>query len=249
MPEEINRVLTDHVSSLLFCPNPRATENLRMEGICADLNNGILMNSETLQNLDFLPERSVLNVGDVMYDVLLLAAEVTEDKSAVANRLELSHKDYLLLTLHRAENTDDPTRFSEIVRFVNDISSGKTVVFPMHARTRKVYAASSDKFHSAVQIISPVGYFDSLALMKHSGLVMTDSGGMQKEAFWLKVPCITLRNETEWVETVESGWNVLYSEYKGRHSPTDSINTVYGDGLAAQRIVGAIERYLWGKTS
>lgn len=247
MPEEINRILTDHASSLLFCPTRTAIENLRSEGITNGINDGVLIDCKTLHKVGFLPEGSALNVGDVMYDLLLLTAEAAERRSDITGQLGLSSKEYQVLTLHRAENTNDPWRFSEIVRFVNDVTSGKAVIFPMHPRTKQVYDAAAVRFHKAVRIIDPVGYFESFALMKHSSLIMTDSGGMQKEAFWLKIPCITLREETEWAETLQSGWNVLYRNYEGHHAPIDFDDTIYGDGHAAKKIIFATASFLSGQ--
>lgn len=182
----------------------------------------------------------VVNVGDVMYDVLLYAIEIAGSHSNVLERLELIPKGYYLLTLHRAENTDNLERLEKIISFVNDVSTDKTVILPMHPRTRVVYNNMKERFNDNVKIVEPVGYFDILMLQKNSVLVMTDSGGMQKEAYWLKVPCVTLRDETEWVETVQSGWNVLYRDYTGSHQPLDMNGVYYGDGKASERIVNAI---------
>ncbi len=142
-----------------------------------------------------------------------------------------------MLTLHRAENIDNTERFEEIIDFVNNISGDKTVIFPIHPRAKKIYENTKIKFAENVRIVKPVDYFDILMLIKTSALVMTDSGGLQKEAYWLKIPCITLRDETEWVETVKSGWNILYKDYTGSHNPMDEKEANYGDGKAAERIV------------
>ncbi len=127
--------------------------------------------------------------------------------------------------------------YGDLENFVNDVSVGKTVICPMHPRTMKVYGHTKKKFMPNIKTVEPVGYFDILMLMKNTALIMTDSGGMQKEAYWLQVPCVTLREETEWVETVQSGWNVLYRNYNGLHKPSDKNTTYYGDGKAAERIV------------
>lgn len=244
MPEENNRVLTDHISSLLFCPTKTAVGNLQREGIRNIINRGRLVDAQAINTIPSNSSVSVLNVGDVMYDVVLLTFPSAERESMVIAQLGLKEKGYHVLTLHRAENTDDPERFSEIVRFVNEVSAGKTVVFPMHPRTKKMYSSVDTKFRTSVKIVEPLGYFDGLVLLKNSSLLMTDSGGMQKEAFWLKVPCITLRDETEWVETVKSGWNVLYKDYTGKHSPTKSASMAYGDGKAAEKIVVTVKNDL-----
>ena len=136
------------------------------------------------------------------------------------------------MILHRAGNTDNQKNLEDIINFVNNVSQGKTVIFPMHQKTKKVYDNLKKRFASNIRIIEPIGYFDTLILLKNSELVMTDSGGMQKEAYWLKVPCITLREETEWIETIGSGWNILYKTYKGIPHPSELQQSFYGDGRA-----------------
>lgn len=248
MSEEINRVLTDHISSILFCPTQRAVENLRKEGFHHVANDGRLINSFGSPDADvgFFRNASdaiVANVGDVMYDLLLFAATVAREKSDILNNLELDGKDYHLLTMHRAENTDDTSQFEKLIDFVNEVCSGKTVVFPMHPRTRKMYHDLVKKrFAENIRIIDPVGYFDVIMLLEHCRLVMTDSGGMQKEAYCLKIPCVTLRDETEWVETIESGWNVLYKNYDEGHKGMRVDQAFYGDGRAAERIINVLAR-------
>ncbi len=247
MPEEINRVLTDHVSSILFCPTETAVQNLKKEGFTNIINNGKLVDSPNsspltpapCSNLSTSQESSlclVINTGDVMYDVILHALKIAENKSNILNHLNLAPKSYNLLTIHRAENTVNQERFSELIDFVNNASDSKPVIFPMHPRTKKVYEDYDNKLADNIKTIDPVSYFDILMLLKKSSLIMTDSGGMQKEAYWLQVPCITLRDETEWVETVQSGWNVLYRDYNGSHNHSD-IASLYGDGKAAEKIV------------
>jgi UDP-GlcNAc3NAcA epimerase len=240
MPEEINRIMTDHVSTLLLCPSGTAISNLREEGFKNIVNNGDLIAEHYASFNADINHPSVINVGDVMFDVVLHASEIADKKSGVLERLGLTKKDYCLLTIHRAENTDRKEIFEEVVGFVNRVSEGRKVIFPMHPRTKGAYEKIVKKFSPNVTIVEPVGYFDILTLLKNTSLAMTDSGGMQKEAFWLGVPCITLREETEWVETVESGWNVLYKDYKGAHKPVNSAPH-YGDGKTAERIVGLIK--------
>lgn len=239
MPEETNRVLTDHVSSLLFCPTEAAVKNLQKEGFVNIVHNGKLIESNPNPSLfsSHILDPLVLNVGDVMYDLFLYAVEIAESQSMILEKLQLSGKGYCLLTLHRAENTNNQRRFEEIINFVNDVSVGQTIIFPIHPRTKKVYENIGRKFAENVKITEPVSYLDILILLKNSTLIMTDSGGIQKEAYWFKVPTITLRDETEWVETIQSGWNILYKCYNGSHKPSDLNGMLYGDGKAAERIV------------
>jgi UDP-N-acetylglucosamine 2-epimerase len=188
MPEEINRVVTDHLASRLFCPTQTAVGNLRQEGITA----------------------GVYLVGDVMYDALWDNLRAAEEKSTVLARLRLQPKEYLLATVHRAENTDQPENLGNILTaFARLAASGHTVVFPVHPRTRKRLIALGWNDCSNLLTIDPVSYIDMLRLESAAAVILTDSGGVQKEACWLRVPCVTLRQETEWIETVQTGWNVL----------------------------------------
>lgn len=186
MPEEINRVLTDHVSSLLFCPTKTAVQNLRKEGIT----------------------KGVHLVGDVMYDSLREHIKRAEKSSQIMKKLNLSKKDFYLITIHRAENTDIKGNLKRIVKILTELD--KKTVFPIHPRTKKCLSEFGllDKLESKdLLLIDPVSYLDMLVLEKNARCILTDSGGVQKEAFFLKTLCLTLRDETEWVETVESGWN------------------------------------------
>lgn len=240
MAEEVNRILTDNVSTLLLCPSKTAVDNLRCEGFANVLDGGGLVPAD--RTIDERPEVDnplIVNVGDVMYDVLLYSVEIAGVKSGILRKLGLSAGEYSLCTVHRAENTDDAETFGKIVDFVNKASGGKKVLLPMHPRTRKVYSVTGKKFAGNIQTIDPVGYFDILMLLKNGSLLMTDSGGMQKEAYWLGVPCVTLRDETEWIETVRSGWNILYKDYRGFHRPSDGA-AGYGDGSAAARIANVL---------
>jgi len=249
MPEEINRVLADHVSSLLLCPSDTAVASLQKEGFKSVMESGNLVSIDDIErdvraasvNMD---HPLVANVGDVMYDVLLHASSIALRQSTILQKLSLTPKKYDLLTLHRAENTDDPRVFKEIVQFINSVTRGTTVIFPMHPRTKIIYAKSETKFESNVRIVEPAGYFDLLALLKNSSLLLTDSGGLQKEAFWLRTQCITLRNETEWVETLDGGWNTLYKKYTGPSSPSADQPPVYGDGRAAEKILAILLKFL-----
>ena len=249
MPEEINRVLADHLSTVLLCPSSTAVVSLQKEGFKSVMESGHLISLNDIE-LDVRPalvdlnHPLVANVGDVMYDVLLHASAIALQRSTILQRLSLTPKTYYLLTLHRAENTDDPRVFKEIVQFINTVANGTTVIFPMHPRTKNVYAKSEAKFESNVRIVEPAGYFDLLALLKNSSVLLTDSGGMQKEAFWLRTQCITLRNETEWVETLDGGWNTLYKNFKGISPPSSNQPPVYGDGRAAEKILAILLKLL-----
>jgi len=192
MPEEINRILTDHCSDLLFCPTKTAVKNLDKEGIT----NGVYF------------------TGDVMVDALSDFIEFAENNTDILNQLELNAKEYYLATIHRAENTDDKVRLEQIVDALCQIQN---VVFPCHPRTEKYLKQYGlwRKLIKHVRVIEPLGYLDMLMIVKNANKILTDSGGVQKEAYILKVPCITLREETEWVETVDDGWNVLVGADKG----------------------------------
>ena len=185
MPEETNRVLTDHMSNLLFCPTDAAVENLKKEGISI----------------------GVHRVGDVMYDALLHNLELARKRSGILKELGLQRGGYALATVHRAANADDPARMRSILNGLGNLSV--RVIFPMHPRTRKMIQDQNFLVASNVAVMEPVGYFDMLILEENANCILTDSGGIQKEAYLLGVRCITLREETEWVETVHAGWNRL----------------------------------------
>lgn len=189
MPEEINRLLTDHISSLLFCPTPTAVGNLKKEGI----------------------RRGVHLVGDVMYDSFRSNLAAAEKKSTVLKRLNLKTDDFCLITVHRAENTDVEENLRSLVVILTSLNV--RIVFPIHPRTRKRLSqlGLEDRVLSAenVTVTDPVSYLDMLVLEKNARYVLTDSGGVQKEAFFLRTPCLTLRKETEWVETLQGGFNQL----------------------------------------
>jgi len=188
MPEEVNRVLTDHVSEILFAPTDTAVKNLATEGIF----------------------KGVHNLGDVMYDAVMQHLAMAQQKSTVIRDHRLESKSYFLATVHRAENTNDANRLAEILRALEELAQTSTIVWPVHPRTRKrMEELDLLPKSERLQLIEPVPYLDMLLLTSHAALVLTDSGGLQKEAMWLRVPCVTMRDETEWVETVESGWNRL----------------------------------------
>jgi UDP-N-acetylglucosamine 2-epimerase len=226
MPEEINRILTDHISDFLFCPSSVAVNNLENEGIT----------------------RNVVVVGDVMADSLAYAAEKANKKSRIIKKLGLEPKGYYLATVHRAENTDNEERLRNILEAFSGLDF--KVIFPIHPRT--MYAIRKynlDRFLAEpnIEFISPLGYLDIVQLEQSARMILTDSGGIQKEAYWLKVPCVTLRDETEWIETVQSGWNVLtggdkstiIERVKNFHLP-EAHPILYGDGRAAQKIIDCL---------
>ncbi len=233
MPEEINRVLTDHISDLLFCPTKTAVENLKREGIT----------------------QGVHLVGDVMYDSVLYNVQLAEKRSRILEHLRLRPKGYALATVHRAENTDTPERLRSIFQALETIAAdGLPVVVPVHPRTRKQLSTLNLSLKH-VQMIEPVSYLEMLLLEKSATIILTDSGGVQKEAFFFRVPCVTLRDETEWIETVEAGWNMLAgcdpqriveAVRTTRPTPKSSV-APYGDGHAAERMVEWILRYSGGK--
>ncbi|MGO9125749.1 MAG: non-hydrolyzing UDP-N-acetylglucosamine 2-epimerase [Terriglobales bacterium] len=239
MPEEINRVLTDHASDVLFVPTDRAVANLRHEGI---------------------PQDSIHRVGDVMYDAALLYAERADERSRALDPLGLTAGSYVLVTVHRAENTDDERRLSVICGTLARISQSMPVVFPIHPRTLKMLEKSGLKqsLHQ-LHLIGPVGYLDMVMLEKNARLIMTDSGGVQKEAFFYQVPCVTLRDETEWVELVELGWNRLAPPVSVEEqikeieaslsSPPAEQAQPYGTGDAGQKIAAIIASQYLDKPS
>jgi len=250
MPEEINRVIVDHVSSFLFCPTENAVKNLRREGITDG-------------------DVAVIHVGDVMYDSAIHNVEIAKEKSGILRELGLLAKDrppspmdYALVTLHRAENTDDPQRLRNIFKALDEAGQGMVVIFPLHPRTKKTKEAFGIKEKGkSLRLIGPVSYFDMLLLEKNANVILTDSGGVQKEAFWFGVPCITLREETEWVETVEGGWNRLvgadthkiieavHEALGPQQSPsTGKKEGIYGDGRAGERVVAVLRGRLSGNS-
>lgn len=223
MPEEINRIVADRISSLLLCPTEAAITNLNNEGIC----NGVHL------------------VGDVMYDVALHYAEAAR-QSDILTRLGVAAKQYVLATCHRAENTDDPANLAGVLRGLSRIGASKRVILPVHPRTQgKIREFGLSAELANVTVIEPVSYLNMVALEQHAEVIVTDSGGVQKEAFFYGVPCVTTRDETEWVETVAAGWNVLVgsdsdriaSEALAPQQRTRANVRPYGDGHAAKRIV------------
>lgn len=226
MPEEVNRVLVDHVASLLFAPTDLAIENLLNEGVDAT---------------------SIKVVGDVMYDAALFYGSKAETLSDVLERTGVKAGSYVLSTIHRAENTDDPRRLSEILNGFGQFNGD--IVFPLHPRTRSRLASFNIEVPQNIHLIDPVGYLDMLKLEKNACLVATDSGGVQKEAFFFRVPCVTLRGETEWTELVDAGWNRLVPPLNAdfiAQALSKSLGSCgetiypYGDGDASEKIAGCL---------
>ncbi len=230
MPEEINRVLTDQCSDLLFTPTAAANENLAREGVVSS---------------------RVHEVGDVMYDAALYYAEKARAKSTILVEQQLIPGQFILATIHRPANTDDPERLRIIIESLLTCSKTMPVVFPVHPRTRqKLESISTFKAQLAgapqFRLVNPVGYLDMVTLEKHAAVVATDSGGVQKEAFFYGVPCVTLREETEWVELVDAGWNRLCPPESSEAVAKTIIGSIgtqgrttqpYGHGDTAKRIV------------
>ena len=241
MPEEQNRVLTDHLSTLLLCPTRTAVNNLAKEGIT----------------------EGVFFTGDIMYDAVLRFSTLSEQRYGNGRWLremanvcnneisKLSTKNYYLATIHRAENTDNKDRLQEIFEAFGELD--KPVLVPMHPRTRHVIGDSISSLASNIIVIEPVGYLLMLYLTANAYMVLTDSGGLQKEAYFLKTPCTTLRDETEWIETLENGWNVLStvdssSIIRNATRPLSCLQQdqqmEFGEGRAAEMIVERIEERL-----
>ena len=224
MPEEINRVLVDRLSTALFCPSSTAVANLASEG----LRDGVHL------------------VGDVMAEAFSMAVQASAGRSNVLSDLRISPHSYILATVHRAENTDDPVLLGRIVDALNALA--EPVVFPVHPRTRKALDAIGYVAGPHVRLIPPAGYLDMVRLISSARLIMTDSGGLQKEAYWAAVPCVTLRTETEWVETVACGWNVVVGSDRDRivhaarsfRAPGEHPE-LYGGAGVARRCVDLLE--------
>jgi UDP-GlcNAc3NAcA epimerase len=215
MPEEINRVLTDHVSELLLCPTRQAMTNLEREGI-----------------------QKGVHVGDVMYDACVAAATRAKSRTDVLVRLGLTPGRFAVATVHRAENVDAPEQLAAVIDYLRQRASEQTVLLPVHPRTREAIGRLGIDTNP-LRLCPPVGYLEMTHLLTNCTTVFTDSGGLQKEAYFHSKPCVTLRDETEWVETIECGWNRLWRgpDYKPRQPIPD-----YGNGHAAQRIADLLRR-------
>ena len=226
MPEELNRVLTDHASDLLLCSTQTAMDNLAREGVHGEAH----------------------LVGDVMADVSLAFREIAAERSTILADLGLEPGAYLVVTAHRAGNVDDPDRLERLVTLLEALP--QPVVFPVHPRTRaRLESAGLLDRLGGVTVVPPVGYLDFLELARHARAILTDSGGVQKEAYLLGVPCVTLRDTTEWVETVDAGWNVLVDLDREaalaalERTPPPDRPELYGGGRAAERVCDAVSAY------
>lgn len=229
MPEEINRILTDHISTLLCCPTQAAIRHLETEGI----------------------REGVHHVGDVMYDAALVFGELADQSSSLLEQLRLPSKGFRLCTIHRAENTDHEEHMKEIVNALTEIATPSfPIIFPLHPRTRnyleKYNLSEKLETHPGIRLIAPLGFLDMVVLEKHAATILTDSGGVQKEAYFHRTPCITLRKETEWTETVEAGWNQI-AGYKTEHilaclnhHPVQTEIYEYGTGNASEKIISLL---------
>lgn len=234
MPEEVNRVLTDHISELLFAPTAAAVNHLAKEGI---------------------DPTSVFQVGDVMYDAAVAFGRLADEHSHVLETLSLEPGSYVLATVHRAENTDNPARLRAIFEGLGEASRRQPVVLPLHPRTRGMLAKAGIAAPQALRVVDPVGFLDMMMLEKHARLIATDSGGVQKEAYFHRVPCVTLRAETEWVELIEAGANRLAPPHDaqaiaravedGLATPASAFarDDLYGKGDAAQKIAGRLVKW------
>ena len=227
MPEEINRILTDHISDYLFAPTLTAMENIK---------------SENLYGKPFL-------VGDVMYDSLLYYGKIAEQKSRILKNLKLKQKEYILLTLHRPYNVDNIQKLQNIFSALKQTK--RFIVLPVHPRSRKMIESTNIIIPENISIIEPLGYLDFIFLQKHSEKIITDSGGIQKEAYLNGIPCITIRPETEWIETVKAGWNVLVGDKKDQlienclhFKPSHNRPRYFGDGDSSKKIISILESHL-----
>ncbi|MBP1968451.1 UDP-GlcNAc3NAcA epimerase [Virgibacillus natechei] len=228
MPEEINRIITDHLSDWLFCPSDAAVKNLRKEGI----------------------DKGVYQTGDIMYDAVSYFKPYAVQQSSILQDLSLVENRYYLATIHRAENTDDPQRLKSILEALQQLEM--EVVIPIHPRTKskiKQFRLMNSISYPPIKLVEPLNYFDMLTIASNANVILTDSGGVQKEAYMLQVPCITIRDETEWEETVQSGWNHLAGSdtqqivdtVKALQIPKE-YPTLFGDGRTSQKIVEILMR-------
>jgi UDP-GlcNAc3NAcA epimerase len=233
MPEEINRIVADQLSTLLFCPTRIAVENLEKEGFPHQLT------ARTIQK--------VVNVGDAMYDAALYYRDRAQEKSRIMETLALESKTFVLATIHRAENTDNPERLQNIMDALSRIALEIPVILPLHPRTKQKLVLSD---FPAVTFIDPLGYLNMVVLEKNARVIATDSGGVQKEPYFHGVPCVTLRDETEWVELVEVGANVLagvqsdniIAAFQKMHDRPISAGRLYGDGNSSEKILSELTR-------
>lgn len=230
MPEEINRIVADSITSLFLVPTTTARANLLREGV---------------------PDDRIVRTGDVMYDAALLCRDRAREHSSILKRLQLEHTPYALATIHRAENTDDPERLTAILAGLAQVAATLKVVLPLHPRTRSKLAALPPVDSSGLDIIEPVGFLDMVKLEMSAQVIVTDSGGVQKEAFFHRVPCVTLRDETEWVELVELGWNrvvppvsaqAVANAVREARGTRGADAAPFGDGHASMIIAEALRK-------
>ena len=261
MPEEINRVLTDHCSDILFCPTETAVKNLQKEGFVNVVGDGKLVDDDfsLTQRARGLP--LVINVGDVMLDIALdvkkLIEKKTDGEKRILERYFLRAKDYILVTIHRADNTDNKENLQNIMEALKEITrSGLKIFFPAHPRTKKAlerFNLISDVPQNLI-VSEPISYVEIIALESNAKLIITDSGGLQKEAYFFKVPCIIPRDETEWTELVEIGWNKVVGTAKenlvnavlstlNEDTPNRQRIDFYGQGRASEKIVKVLLSY------
>lgn len=224
MPEEVNRVLVDHVSDIFFCPTKKSVICLKKEGLT----------------------KEVYNVGDLMYDAFLRHSKIAQKKSRILSKLKLKPKSYILFTLHRPANVNNHEKLKEIIEALE--KSSDRIIFPVHPRTKVELKKFKKIKLNNIILTKPVGYLDMLILEMNAKKIVTDSGGIQKEAYWSKVPCITLLESTGWIETVKDKWNILVGNNKGKiiqaiknFNPKGPQHKHYGDGKSAEKIV----RILW----
>ena len=227
MPEEINRILTDRISDYAFCPSEQSVQNLKNEGYDN-------FNTE------------IIRTGDIMLDAMMMFADIAENHSKIIDTV--GHESFVLATIHRAENTNDISRLKSIISALESINKTIKIVLPLHPRTQKIMEQAGIKTN--LTIIEPVGYFDMLTLIKNCAWVMTDSGGLQKEAYFMEKFCVTLRDQTEWVELIDCGANLLagantdliiQQSLKIADSKFDVPAGLYGDGKASKHIVSYLE--------
>ena len=229
MPEEINRIVTDHLSEILFCPSITSVIQLQKEGVT----------------------KNVFDVGDVMYDALLTFTDIAERTAKNKNgNGQFPHESFHLLTIHRPVNTDDEKNLRAIMAAVQLID--KKCVWPVHPRTGKIMMDKKIEIPSNLTMLSPFSYFEMLAALKQCDKVITDSGGVQKEAYWMKKPCVTLRDETEWIETLDNHWNILtgantdfITESVRKEIDKSTWKPLYGDGQASDKIATIIKELIY----
>ncbi|MBF7081414.1 UDP-N-acetyl glucosamine 2-epimerase [Desulfallas sp. Bu1-1] len=260
MPEEVNRVVTDRLASFLFCPTETAVNNLKLEGYSSILGQG-----QPVENMETLPDiytnygfGIACNVGDVMYDAALMFAEIAFKESGILGQLGLQEKNFVLATIHRPQNTDRTQNLAQIINGLVAISEETTVVFPVHPRTRKALANICDlnllKKVPSFKLTRPVSYLDMIVLESSAAAIITDSGGVQHEAAFYRVPCVTILERTPWIETVNNNWNRLcppdknkiieaYREAINSNPSWDGLCSCYGTGDAAKKIIGILEKY------